>query len=143
MGADRSGRKRFYLYPSETSLGWRMIRMVSLIQGEARVLDRAWRRVIEFGSGEHIGYQICSWEMSRGDYEIPSTFSPAAISAEEMNLNAGTKFEEGKSHTRGLSEDRRRLRLVPEDHIERVQQKIRVWPLVGSKVGDVLLAWPL
>jgi hypothetical protein len=139
MSGSKLTRKRFYLYPSETSLGWRMIRMVSAVEGDSKVNAGEWRRVLDPISHLHIGYQLCAPEMSRGDYEMPSMFSPAAISAAEMQVNAGLH---GGSRTAHLSEDRRLERRVVEDRVERTRAKVLVWPRVGPARGDILRVWP-
>lgn len=113
--------RNFLLFPARTVLGWRVIRRVSFREGETRVGVGEWRRVLDGTTHEHIGYQICTPEMSRGDYELPTIFSPASISVREMQVNAGLF---GRSRTEGLSEDRRLARRNPEDRVERAHAKV-------------------
>jgi hypothetical protein len=113
--------RNFLLFPARTTLGWRVIRRVSFCEGETRVRTGDWRRVLDSVSRDHVGYQVCAPEMSRGDYEIPSAFSPASITAREAQINAGLM---GESRTARLSEDKRAERRVMEDRVERVRAKV-------------------
>lgn len=143
----REGRKMFMLYHSETVLGWRVIRMVNLEKGRAKVAAGEWRAIHDEFTGELIGFQPIAGEEQRGDRDMPSQYSPATISAAEMQANAG---ELGRSRTAGLAEldrigrrDRLTGHLLPaEDFIERAVAKIRVFPNVGAAKGDILRAWP-
>ena len=68
---------------------------------------------------------------------MPST---AGIADWEMELNLA------RSRTRGLRELDRMKRIAdgeaPEDEVERVQAKVRVYAVVGAARGDILRAWP-
>ena len=129
--------KKVCLFPANTTLGWRVIRMVTVEQGEMHEARANWRRVYDSITGELIGFQLIAPEASRYDKDLPSMPSSASISKSEMQINA-----ESTSLTAGLAEDMRLELKVPEDHTERVQAKVRVWPHVGAKKGDVLVAWP-
>jgi len=138
---------QFSLYPAETLLGWRVIRNVSYAQGEEMVVQGKWREVYD-EHGNHIGYQM---RPSRSDdLEILSRSSSSGIVRSEMEINAGRVFSKGKSHTAGMSEARRMIRtnrdtgkaLPPEDRIERVTSKVRVWPDVEACANDILRVWP-
>jgi hypothetical protein len=131
--------RRFLVYGSYTTLGWRVVRHCTQARGEAMVQQGEWRRVVSRESGELIGFQLVSPDRcTKGDYDLLSMHAPAAISVSEMQVNAGCH---GRSRTRGMSEDRRLERREPEDAIERTMAKIAVWPLVGSRKGDVVRAW--
>ena len=125
MPSCAASRKRFYLYGARTTLGWRVVRMVSQEKGYAMEARGVWRRVHESGSGQLIGFQLMSTELTRGDEDILSVHSAAAISRSEMGVVAGTAFHDGTSRTYRLDEPRRIERMLrgrpPEDRIERVQ----------------------
>ena len=134
-------RKCFDLYPSETILGWRVIRKVSFAEGDLKVTLGAWREVYdEFYN--HVGYQIGGGANS---VVMPSRPSPSGIVRREMEINAL-----GVSRTARLNEDRRMSRvhhetgkaLPPEDAVERIQAKVRVWPNVDAAAKDILRVWP-
>lgn len=141
----RSGR--LMLYGAHTTLGWRIVRSIQFEEGERRVACGAFRRVHDSVTGKLLGYQVVGTAEARGDRDLPSMASPAAISAREMQANAG---ELGRSRTRGLAEedrlsrrDQKNGRLLPaEDFVERTVAKIRVFPLIGAARGDILRAWP-
>jgi len=129
--------RKVYLFPSNTTLGWRVIRMVSMAEAEKREALGAYRRVYDGVSGDLVGFQLISPDASRVDRDLPSMHSSASISTSEMKLNA-----EAKSFTAGMPEDLRLERRIPEDRVERVQRKVAVWPHVSSAKGGILAAWP-
>jgi|HubBroStandDraft_6_1064221.scaffolds.fasta_scaffold1054529_1 hypothetical protein len=97
-----------------------------------------WERAYDNYSGELMGYRLAP---RRDDTDKPTAgWTPAAISPNEMELNTE------RSATSGMPEFLRMKRekegFPPEDHIERVQRKVLVWPLVGSAPRDILRAWP-
>lgn len=128
------------LYPAETVLGWRIIRRVSLDKGLEHEQRGVWRRVLDPVTLELIGFQMIAAKVERGDRDLPTTRSCAAIPAREMELNAQ------RSRTAGMSEDRRQERAAagrrPEDAIERVQCKVMVYPHINGAPGDILRVWP-
>jgi len=136
MNGCRSTRKQFFVYHSENVLGWRMIRMTDMARGDAQVMAGNWRRVYETLTGMLIGFQVVQASTARGEYDMPSIPTPAAMSAREMELNCA------RSRTAGLSEDQRAELRFPEDKIERVQAKVRVYAQIGAARGDILRVWP-
>src|SRR6185312_17459774 len=111
-----------YLFHTDTALGWRRLHVVHPRQGEKKVARGLWRRVQD-EAGNHIGYQPLAVPATRGDLDIPSRPSSAAISLREMKINA-----EGYSVTARMPDHRRDERIVagrdPEDLAERVQRKV-------------------
>lgn len=134
-------RKTMYLFPAETTLGWRIIRMVSMKQGLEQERSGAWRRVLEGITGELIGFQLMAAKPERVDKDLPSLRSSASITSSEMVLNCG------RSRTAGLCEDKRMERVaqgrMPEDQIERVQRKVMVFRNLGAAKKDILRVWPI
>jgi hypothetical protein len=140
--------KRVYLFPANTTLGWRVIRMVTMEQALKHEAKGKWRRVYDANTNALIGFQLIAAEASRVDRDLPSMPSSASITGpsrkdtpqkvSEMEINADWV----KSRTAGLPEDLRLEMHLPEDRVERVQQKVAVWPHVGPNKGDILVAWP-
>jgi hypothetical protein len=129
-----------YLWGADTGRGWRVTRRATLDEGNKKVLLGKWREVHDQVTCELIGFQVISTAAARVDRDLESSDNhSAAISANEMNINAGCR---GTSRTAGLSEDLRLERKMPEDFIERTLQKIRVFPYVGARRGDILRVWP-
>src|SRR5579872_3073882 len=93
---NRSARKMFMVFHTETTLGWRVIRMVNLAKGRAKVRAGEWRETLDPNTGELIGFQPITSEELRGDRDLPSLASAASISVSEMQANAG---EMGRSRT--------------------------------------------
>jgi hypothetical protein len=127
-------RKTLQLFASNNTLGYRVVRMISPEEGERRAATGAYKPIYHDLTNALLGYQLAKFETTRGDQEMQSQASTASISCAEMRTNAGL---EGKSHTAGLPEDLRLERKVPEDHVERVQEKVRVYPFVRSKAHVV------
>ena len=131
---------RFYLYPPDTALGWRVIRKVTLAEGAEKVLRGEWREVHD-EHGDHWGYQVLV--SSKTDQDIPSGATSSSITVNECELNAGLG---GEWRTKGLPEDKRLSRfrrteagLLPvpaEDAIERAQAKVAQWPYPASRIDD-------
>lgn len=134
-----SAVSRLLVYGANTTLGWRVIRTISFEKGERGIEQGKFRRVNDEITGKHLGYQFISSAEQHGDKDLPSLPSAATISQREMQINAG---EIGRSRTAGLREQDRELLRVPEDRVERVQAKIRVYLQVGPEKGAILLAWP-
>ena len=131
----RSNRK-FLLFSFDTTLGWSVIRQVSLLFGERKVDEGVWRRVNN-EQGIHIGYQLAAAEK----YENDSRSSPTYISASEMAMYAGRAFSGGKSRTVFMTEQQRSQRrgkfdkiLPVEDAVERITGKVESWPFPASRI---------
>lgn len=136
MAGTRAAGRRFMLY-AESGGQCRVVRMLTREDGELMVLGGKARRRYDDYSGELIGYTLgLAGRNERGDYDVRSLASSASISAREMDENLMP------SRTRGMSEDRRMLEKQPEDRVERVQAKVRVYAIVGAAPGDILRAWP-
>jgi hypothetical protein len=131
--------RRMPVFPADVSRGWRVVRRASVAQCEQQADRGLWARIHDEVTGQLIGYQMLDVYGQRGDFDLESMRTQASISLRELEANAGLL---GRSKTRGLSEDRRLARAVPEDAIERAQAKVRVWPLVGAACGDILRVWP-
>jgi hypothetical protein len=130
---------KLLLYGANTTLGWRILRTIYPREGERGVERGTMREVYDEITGHLLGYQVLGAGELRGDQDLPSLTSTAAISQREMQINAG---ELGRSHTAGLREQDRIERRVPEDRVERVQRKVFVFPHVGAAKGDILRVWP-
>lgn len=136
-------RSKLLLYGANTTLGWRILRTIYPREGERGVERGTMRMVYDEINGHLLGYQVLGASEQRGDQDLPSMPSAASISFNEMQINAGTAFEKGKSQTAGLPEHRRAERHIPEDRVERVQQKVRMFERrIGPAKGDVLRVWP-
>jgi len=133
---DRNGEK-VYVYPADTSLGWRVVRYVSIAFGMLRVKRGEWR--IEPERNGHLGgFQIL--ENGLGDFEVESKRGSTTINAHEVQLVAGLF---GQSRTVGLSEDERISRrardgraLEPDDDIEKACGKYHQWPAPASRIDN-------
>jgi hypothetical protein len=133
------------LFSSDSEMASRILRRVSPAEAEKFEAMGLWERRYDTRSGELIGYWMCA---KRDDRDVPSAgWTPTAISGDEMEINAATvAFAGNRSRTVGLSEERRLERvkqgLPAEDHAERVQCKVLVFPHVGAAKGDILRVWP-
>ncbi len=120
--------------------GDRIIARTDLRTAELHEKAGAWRREFDSQTGALKGFRIVGVEMRRVDMDLPSMRTSAAISREEMELNLA------HSHTKGLREaDRLALEVnhrAPEDRVERVQAKVRVYAVMGPAKGDILRVWP-
>lgn len=143
----RSGSNRFPLFSSETILGWSVLKQVSAFKGEDMVALGIWREVYD-EQNNHIGFQIMP---GRQNEQVKlSMQSSSGLVARDIVLNAGAVFRGGKSRTAGLTEDQRANRrhpktnklLAPEDAVEQVQAKVRVWPDLKDGKQDILRVWP-
>src|SRR5581483_2689764 len=113
------------VFSANMTLGWRVTRRIDFASGERQVERGELQRVFdEFHV--HIGYQPV--RELQTDRDLPSRQSSSSISVGEMEVNAGL---DGFSRTEGLNEHRRVERmsrgLAPEDYIERVMEKVRLW----------------
>lgn len=136
---------------SKTSQGVRVFeqgsgfRVVQRTDQQTALLYEAlgvWRPVFDQVTGRLLGYRVVGLE-AKGDDDLPHSFTTAAISKTEMEVNAmGTRA----SHTFRLSEADRLACIKngrpPEDAVERTIAKVRVYPYVGGAKGDILKAWP-
>jgi hypothetical protein len=137
----------YSIFHTETTLGWRVIRMCNLAKGQQKVACGEWREVHDPNTGELIGFQPVTPAEARGDRDLPSLASCASISMREMQANAG---ELGRSRTAGMLEEDRVSRRDPrngtllpaEDFVERTRAKVRVFAQVGPHKGDILRVWP-
>lgn len=114
------------VYPPETTLGWRAIRMVSPTKAAEKLARGEWGEVRD-EHGSFIGCQILA--SCAKEKDLPSSPSASAITVRESELNAGLG---GASRTIGLPEEKRITRrnpfghpLPPEDAIERAIEKVR------------------
>lgn len=136
---------RYDLYPPTTTLGWRVIKLVTAAEAQGALEQGLWREVYD-EQGNLAGYQIKA--NFQTDDDLPSGWSSCAISENEMDLNAGAAFKHGRSKTAGMPEDLRVARrhihgkkatgkaLPPEDAVERALAKVKLWPYPASRVDD-------
>lgn len=119
--------------------GLRPIQRVSL--AEAEMLEKLGSVTPVFDSQAGLlGFRACGGMLEKMDSDLKSIRLAAMMTEPQMEMNVG------RSQTRGLREAGR-LQLIkdgkpPEDAIERVQAKIRVWGRIGSSKGDILRVWP-
>jgi len=137
LAKNRNSSQEFCVYPSE---GRKIVRRTSRADAEIREALGLWRREYDTMTGELLGFRIVGAETNKVDSDLRSIQTSASISEGEMQMNVHC------SHTYGLRE-RDRLELIkagefPEDEVERVRAKVRVYPHVGSAKGDILVAWP-
>lgn len=120
--------------------GMQIVRRVELATAERLEMQGAWRREYCPHSGMLLGFRIVGLEHRRVDSDLRSMPSSQSITRPEMELNVM------RSHTCGLGEERRMERLangaLPEDQVERVQAKVRVYPHLTAARGDILRVWP-
>lgn len=132
--------KRYCLFPAYSTDHWRVICKVSLAQAVAHEARGAWKRVFDPVSAELIGFQLVAPDEKRVDADVRSIHTTAAISCAEMERNTEL------SRTAGLPETYRLERMAqhraPEDAVERVQAKVRVYAVLGAAKGDILRVWP-
>jgi hypothetical protein len=132
---------RYDLYPPTTTLGWRVVRKVTAAEVDDALIRGLWREVYD-ERGNFAGYQIKP--NFKSDDDLPPGWSLCSISVNQMDLNAGTVFRNGKSRTAGLPEDERVTRrdretnhaLPPEDAVELAVEKVRLWPFPASRVDN-------
>ena len=138
MATVRKGERGFLpVFPGE---GRKVIRRTTQVAAEAYEALGLWRREYDTQTGELQGYRLVRAEIEKVDGNLKSIKTQAGISMKEMELNLC------RSQTRGLREIDR-LQLIkdgeaPEDEVERIQAKVRVYPFVGAAKGGILQAWP-
>jgi hypothetical protein len=143
----RKERKQAWpLFSADSETSCRIVRRVSMDEAEKFEAMGVWERRYDHFSGELMGFRLCD---RKDDSDLPSSgWTPAAISTSEMETNAASfAFVGDWSRTAGLSEERRLERekqgFPAEDHAERVQRKVLVFPHVGSAKKDILRVWPV
>jgi hypothetical protein len=120
--------------------GQRVIQRTSARNAEIYEKAGIWRREYCTRTGMLLGFRVIGVEMRKVDADLRSIQSSVTISAAEMEQNLQ------HSRTEGMPE-RMRVELIanqqaPEDAVERIRMKIRVYPQVGAAKGDILKAWP-
>lgn len=135
----RCGKPRFLpLFSAESESTCRIVRRVSPEEAEKMEALGVWERRYDQYSGELMGYRLAP---RRDDSDMPTAGrTPAAISADEMELNCERSATSGMPEILRLKREKEGR--SAEDHIERVQCKVFVWPLVGAAKKDILRAWP-
>lgn len=144
MGKRPAGPKRYPVFAAGS--GYAIVRRLAAAEAEMQERLQLLVRAYDPSSGALLGFRVASG-LSEGDCDLPSLRTTAGISRREMEMNAMAIFIDGRSRTRGLRElerlERARNGYAPEDEIERVQAKVRVYPLVGAARGDIKRAWPV
>lgn len=134
----RTLARQVKVFPAEG--GFRVIRMETSENAERLVLREVLRPVFDQVTGALLGYRVDGAEAQKVDADVKSIRSTITISPAEMELNCQ------RSRTYGLREEQRREReangLEPEDRVERVRAKVRVYARIGSGKGDILRVWP-
>lgn len=120
--------------------GDRIIRRTDRETAEIFEAMGVWRPEYCTETGALKGYRLVGAEARRGDADVRTMKSTTGISAAEMQLNVA------RSRTARLRE-MERLTLQkdgkqPEDRVERVQAKVRVWAQIGPERGDIVRVWP-
>lgn len=91
-------------------------------------------------TGALLGFRVIGVESRKIDSDLKSMPSTVSISSSEMNLNCE------RSRTYGMREEQRLGRVKsgrpPEDKIERVKAKVRVYAIIGPAKQDILRVWP-
>jgi hypothetical protein len=134
-------RKRSRSYPVFAAAGGRkVIDRATLSQAEMFERREIWRREYDTVSGSMIGFRVVGVEVNKKDGDLRTMQSSATITAAEMDLNLE------RSRTHGLREPDREARikygLDPEDRVERVKAKVRVFAVITPAKGDILRVWP-
>jgi hypothetical protein len=113
---------------------------VSLERAERLETRGVYRREYCPSTGVLLGFRVVGYEARKIDSDLKSMPSTASISSSEMNLNVE------RSRTYGMREEERLSRIKsgrdPEDKVERVQAKVRVYAIVGPGKRDILRVWP-
>ncbi len=132
----RAGRE-FYYFDENTTLGWAILRSISFEAGERQVALGVARRVLDY-VGNHIGYQRAT--PPPAPTQATTLTAAQTFSAADVMLNAGTVFRNGRSRTARLNEEQRKDRVSngfeAEDHIERVTERLRLYPYPAPGRGD-------
>ena len=128
----------YYLWGSDENK-WRLIRRVRLDYGRRQCARGVWRERFD-SNCELAGFRLLSPEEKAGDIDLLTMpGSTATLKQPEMEAIAGLR---GASRTAGLCEEKKLERRQPDDFVERTENKFRVYPYVGARVGDILRAWP-
>lgn len=120
--------------------GFQVIRRETREHAELLVMQEMLRPEFDQRTGELLGYRVLGAELRKVDSDMRSMRSSITISAAEMELNCE------RSRTEKSSEAwRRKLEakgFPPEDRVERVRAKVRVYAVIGGAKGDILRVWP-
>lgn len=125
-----------------------MIRMELPERAEELVLREVLRPEFDQATGALLGYRVLGAEMRRVDADLRSMPSCAAISGPNPKTRRPGEMEINceRSRTEGCPEGARLEMaadgLPPEDRVERVRAKVRVYAQVGAAKGDILRVWP-
>lgn len=134
----RRSSNQMAVFPAEG--GFRVLRREPRDKAERLVMLEVLRPEFDQATGDLLGYRVLGADLKKVDSEVRSVLSSTTITAREMQLNLA------RSRTYGLNEEHRAERMkagdAPEDAVERVQAKIRVYAVVGSARGDILRVWP-
>jgi hypothetical protein len=135
----RNRKQGYPLFSSESEQTCRIVRRVSLDEAEKCVALGVWERRYDTYSGELMGFRLCA--LRRDDSELDSAgHTPAAISFQEMQTNLEYSYTSGLPEFERLKREKNGQ--PAEDHVERVQCKVIVFPYVGAAKKDILRVWP-
>lgn len=120
--------------------GYRIIQRTHRDRGQRFEALGVWRAEFDPSTGNLLGWRVVGYEARKIDSDLKSMPSTVSISSSEMNLNCE------HSRTYGMREEQR-LSMVksgraPEDKIERVKAKVRVYAIIGPAKQDILRVWP-
>jgi hypothetical protein len=120
--------------------GMQVLRSTSIEVAERQELQGYLRREYCPSTGVLLGFRVIGHEARRVDMDLKSTPAPVSITSSEMSLNVE------RSRTYGMREEERLSRIkngrAPEDKIERVKAKVRVYAIIGPGKQDILRVWP-
>lgn len=132
--------KRAKSYPVFKAIGRDVIRRTTLAEAEHLEKRQIWERVYNTQNGELRGFRVIGADVNKVDSDLASIASRTTISAHDMELNVQ------RSRTHGLREEDRLARmkrgLQPEDAVERVKAKVRVYAVITPAKGDILRVFP-
>jgi hypothetical protein len=132
--------KRKRSYPVFKATGREIIRRTTLEEAETFEKREIWRREYDVRSGALIGFRVDGVDVNKIDGDLRSMASRTTISAHDMELNVQ------RSRTFGLREEDRLARVkrgqMPEDEVERVKAKVRVYAVISPAKGDILRVFP-
>lgn len=115
------------LYPSNTTLGWRLVGLVTPSVAAEKLATGEYREVYD-DADNFLGVQMLA---SKKRLDHSSNPSSCSISLNEIKRIAGL---EGESVTLNLS--MREHARVAEDAIERAINKLMQWPYPASRIDD-------
>jgi len=120
--------------------GFAVLTRISVEKAQRREAMGIYRREYDNATGELLGFRLVQADLRKVDQDVKSIASRPSIALREMEINLA------RSGTRGMSEERRLERIgrgkAPEDVVERVQAKVRVYAVIGAARGDILRVWP-